>query len=154
MLKTTLLASAMLVAAPAIAQQAPTDMQPVPPSSAAQTPGQPTLPAAPAPGDPMSAQQAPADATPTAQPVTGPDQIAQVVEAEFPTYDKDGNGTLNTAEFGAWMVALRSATDASVTADSKSMKAWAKSAFAQADADKSKSITKTELTGFLASNKG
>lgn len=154
MLKTTLLASAMLVAAPAIAQQAPTDMQPVPPSSAAQTPGQTTPPAAPAPGDPATVQQVPPEAATTAQPVTGPDQIAQVVEAEFSTYDKDGNGTLNTAEFGAWMVALRSATDASATADSKSMKAWTKSAFAQADADKSKSITKTELTGFLASNKG
>ncbi len=34
------------------------------------------------------------------------------------------------------------------------MKAWAKSAFAQADADKSKSITKIELTGFLAQPKG
>ncbi len=152
MLKTTLLASAMLVAAPAIAQQAPTDMQPLPPSSAAQTPGQPTPPAAPAPGDPMPAQQATAQATPAPQPVTGSDQFAQVVEAEFPTYDKDRNGTLNTTEFGAWMVALRSATDKSVTADSKSMKTWTKSAFAKADTDKSKSITKTELTGFLASN--
>lgn len=154
MLKLTLLASAMLVAAPAIAQHAPTDMQQAPPSSTAHTPGQTTTPTAPAPGDPATVQQAPADAATTAQPVTGPDQIARFVEAEFPTYDKDGNGTLNTAEFSAWMVALRSATDKSVTADSKSMKTWTRSAFAQADADKSKSITKTELTGFLASNKG
>lgn len=150
MLKLTFLASAMLVAAPAIAQQAPTDMQQVPPSSATQTPGQ----TAPAPTDPALPPSASADAAATAQPVAGPDQIAQVVEAEFPTYDKDGNGTLNTAEFGTWMVALRSATDKSVTAESKSMKSWTKSAFAQADADKSKSVTKTELTGFLASNKG
>ncbi|OYW24122.1 MULTISPECIES: EF-hand domain-containing protein [unclassified Sphingomonas] len=154
MLKLTLLASAMLVAAPAIAQQTPTDMQPVPPSSAAQTLGQSTTPTAPAPGDPSTVQQPPAEASTAAQPVTAPDQIAQVVKAEFPTYDKDSNGTLNTAEFGAWMVALRSASDKSVTAESKSMKTWTKSAFAQADADKSKSVTKTELTGFLSSNKG
>ena len=150
-MKFTLLAGAMLMAAPALAQQAPTDMQQVPPSSAAPAPVQ----TAPTPADPSQAvPAAPAEAAPAATPVTGADQIAQVVDAEFPSYDKDANGTLSTAEFGAWMVALRSATDKSVTAESKSMKAWTKTAFAQADADKSKSITKVELTGFLAQTKG
>lgn len=152
MLKFTPLAGAMLIAAPAIAQQAPTDAQSLQPSSA--SPAGQTTPTTPVPADPATMPAAPVDAAPVGQPVTGADQIAQVVEAEFPTYDKDADGTLNTAEFGAWMVALRSATDKSVTADSKSMKTWTKTAFAQADADKSKSITKTELTGFLASNKG
>ena len=142
MKKFTLVAGAMLMAAPAIAQQAPTGMEQLPPSSAA--PVQMQTPPSTAP-----------DEVPTTPAhVTGTDQIAQVVEAEFPTYDKDANGSLNTAEFGTWMVALRSATDKSVTAESKEMKAWAKSAFAQADADKSKSITKIELTGFLAQPKG
>ena len=142
MKKFTLVAGAMLMAAPAIAQQAPTGMEQLTPSSAA--PVQMQTPPSTAP-----------DEVPTTPaPVTGTDQIAQVVDVEFPTYDKDANGSLNTAEFGTWTVALRSATDKSVTADSKSMKAWAKSAFAQADADKSKSITKIELTGFLAQPKG
>ena len=142
MKKFTLVAGAMLMAAPAIAQQAPTGMEQLPPSSAAPVQMQ-TPPST-----------APAEVPATPAPVTDTDQIAQVVEAEFPTYDKDANGSLSTAEFGTWMVALRSATDKSVTAESKSMKAWAKSAFAQADADKSKSITKIELTGFLAQPKG
>ena len=149
MKKFTLVAGAMLMAAPAIAQQAPTGMEQLPPSSAA--PVQMQTPPSTAPAE-VPATQAQGPATPA--PVSGTDQIAQVVDVEFPTYDKDGNGSLNTAEFGTWMVALRSATDKSVTAESKSMKAWAKSAFAQADADKSKSITKIELTGFLAQPKG
>lgn len=154
MLKFTLLASAMLIAAPAIAQQAPMDSQTLPPSSASPTTGPTTPPTAPEPANPATTQAPPAEATPAAQPVTGADQIAQVVEAEFPSYDKNADGTLNTAEFGAWMVALRAATDKSVTADSKATKLWTKTAFAQADADKSKSISKTELTGFLAQTKG
>ena len=86
------------------------------------------------------------------QPVTG-DQVAQVVDAEFPTYDKNGDNMLSAGEFGTWMTALKSksgSTDAAATPESRK---WLDAAFAQADTDKNKSLSKTELTGFLTQAK-
>ncbi|MFD1036571.1 EF-hand domain-containing protein [Sphingomonas hankookensis] len=156
MMKRILLASAMVVAAPAFAQDA----------APAQTtaPTTQTAPATPqaAPADPsIAATQAapetqPDPATQTAQttaeagqPASGT-QIAQIVEAEFPKYDKAGKGELTEKQFGEWMVALRSASEPGVTADKPEVKSWVKQAFAQADTDKSKAVTKAELTTFLS----
>ena len=160
MLKYALLGAAMIVAAPVVAQTKPVDRtDPSPQAPTAQTPSSAdpmtadAAQTAAAPVQDPAAQPAPATGA-TTQTATSETQIAQVVDTQFGTYDKDANGTLNAAEFGSWMVALRQATDASVTADSKAMKSWTKTAFTQADTDKSKSVSKTELTGFLASNKG
>jgi hypothetical protein len=161
MIKSVLLATAMVVAAPAFAQDAAPAQTTAPttqaaPTGAATTPVDPSTSAtqaAPAQAAPVTQ---PDPATQTAQttaeagqPATG-DQIAQIVEAEFPKYDKDGKGQLNEQQFGEWMVALRSASEPGMTADKPEMKSWVKQAFASADADKSKAISKAELTKFLS----
>lgn len=153
MMKRILLASAVMMSAPAFAQDAAPAQATAPAAQAA-----PENPA-PAQADPSitATQAAPADpATQTAQttaeagqPASGA-QIAQIVEAEFPKYDKDGKGQLTEKQFGEWMVALRSASEPGVTADKPEVKSWIKQAFAQADKDKSKAVTKAELTSFLS----
>ncbi len=109
----------------------------------------PTDPMQPAPTEPAPpagevAQTPPADAAAT------PAQISQIVEQEFPTYDGDATGELNEAEFSAWMKTLRTATEPGIDPESEQVKTWVGQAFAAADADKSGSVTKDELTGFLS----
>lgn len=121
MIRTIMIASAFALSAPAIAQQA--EMPPSEPAAAAA-----------------------ADAA-----KTGPAQVAQVVEADFPAYDKDRNGELSKAEFSEWMLKLRAATPQSGAPTAEAdLEAWAGAAFAQADTDKSQSVSKGELTSFLA----
>ena len=48
------------------------------------------------------------------------------------------------------LVALKEKSDPSTKPDSPATKAWVTQAFASADKDKSKSLSKTELTGFLS----
>ncbi|GEM73348.1 EF-hand domain-containing protein [Sphingomonas aquatilis] len=163
MLKYALLAGVMTIASPALAQQttntAPTQAttQTAPQSQAPA--GSPVTDAQPAatPMDSATAAAAPADATQTAaaqpattQPATGADQVASVVETEFPTYDANKDGKLEKAEFASWMVKLKQASDPKATATDAKTKSWVNSAFAQADKDKSKSVSKPELIGFLS----
>ena len=116
-----------------------------PPQSAQST--APAQPATAAPAQSASAQPA------TAQPATTGDQVAQIVDSEFPSYDKSGKGALTQEEFGTWMVALRSASDPSANAASAEMKTWVAQAFTSADADKNGSVSKDELTSFLSQGK-
>lgn len=155
-MKRILLASAMIVSAPAFAQDAVPAQTTAPaaqtaPATAPATPADPSIAAteaAPATqGDP--ATQTAQTTAEAGQPVSGT-QIAQIIEAEFPKYDKDGKGQLDEKQFGDWMVALRSASEPGVTADKPEVKSWIKQAFAQADKDKSKAVTKAELTSFLS----
>ncbi len=119
----------------------PTD--PAAPMTAAPAQSAQADPAAPA-MQPAPAQSAQAPAA--AQPAGG-DQVASIVNSEFGSYDKDQNGTLDKMEFAAWMDALKAkAPDgAGKPSDAK----WNEAAFAQADTDKSTTVTKQELTGFL-----
>jgi len=144
MMKYALLAGAMMVAAPAIAQRTPTTLstdQTAPIQSQSYSPS-------------MTSDAAPADAATSPQTTTTTSQIAHVVEADFPKYDGDGNGKLSATEFASWMGTLRASSDPTAKADNAEMKAWSKTAFAQADVDKSKSISKGELTTFLAKGQG
>ncbi|MBD8677260.1 EF-hand domain-containing protein [Sphingomonas sp. CFBP 13720] len=159
MMKRILLASAVLMSTPAFAQDAAPAQTTVAPAQT--VPGAPATTAPEEASDVIGATPAapatqPDPATQTAQttaeagqPATGT-QIAQIVEAEFPKYDKDGKGQLTERQFGEWMVALRSASEPEVTADKPEVKAWVKQAFASADADKSKAVSKAELTQFLS----
>lgn len=192
MLKYVLLASAMTISAPVLAQDKPADTQvapttqtapaqtapqstPATPDPAAPNPAAPstaspvdqamssvtpttdqaqTTPADPAAPPAQTAQATPADpaaapAQTAAAPASKADQIAQVVSTEFPTYDKDSSGSLNETEFSSWMVALKTASDPTTKAESAATKTWVDQAFASADTDKNKSLSKTELTGFL-----
>lgn len=148
MLKYALLAGAMTIAAPALAQSTMTSPQTAPGA----TPGaaDPSMsPTQTAPGQTPPAQSAPSQTAQATQPASS-DQVAQVVDTEFPTYDKNGDGKLSTSEFSAWMVALKTKTDPSTKPDAPETKKWVAAAFAQADTDKSKSLTKPELTSFLS----
>ena len=148
-MKYAFLAGAMMASAPVFAQEAtaPGQTSPAPAQAAPATAADPTQAAQPATD--------PAATTPAQGQVqaTG-DQIAQVVDTQFPTYDKDGDGKLNRAEFGQWMVALKSQTDPSTKADAPATRKWIGTAFAQADTDKDKTVSKTELTGFLSQGQG
>ena len=72
-----------------------------------------------------------------------------MVNTEFPTYDKNSDGNLSKTEFASWMTALKAA-DPNAKKDAAADKKWNDAAFAQADSDKSKSVSKDELTGFLS----
>ncbi len=67
---------------------------------------------------------------------------------EFPSYDKNSDGKLTKAEFGAWMFALRKASDPALKDDAAN-KTYIAGAFTTADTDKSKSVSKDELTNYL-----
>lgn len=177
MLKYALLSSVLLTTAPAFAQDQATTAQAAPmqqtmsPQAApvtadpAQTTAIPSSSNAPQPettgsttmsGTTAQASPAPqvAPAAPTAQSASQPankaDQVAAVVDKEFGGYDKDSNGTLSETEFASWMIALKTASDPSTKATDPAVKTWITGAFASADKDKSKSVSKSELTGFLA----
>jgi hypothetical protein len=131
-------AAMALAATPALAQQA-----------------EPMAATAP---EPQSAPEAPAEPAPPAEPAAAPNatdreaKVAQLVDAEFPTYDADKNGELSQAEFSQWVMALHSKAEASggtAKKDPAAQEKWAKDAFAQADADKSKKISKAEMSKFL-----
>lgn len=148
MKRSMFLLGAMIAATPALAQQAPATgvAQPVPAAPDQVTPQTPPADAVQPAADATTAQ--PADA---AAPAATGDQVASVVDQEFPTYDKDGDGKLTRAEFGAWMVALKAKSDPKASADAPATKTWVAGAFKQADTDQSSSVSRTELTGFLNS---
>ncbi len=179
MLKHVLLASAILISTPALAQNQPQTATPLPdtnaapaqpqtaptpqtapmPTTPAPTTAAPTTPAAPTTAD-AQPQTAPAPVAPApdaqaanAAPAGQGAQVADVVGGEFGTYDKNKNGTLSKTEFGAWMTALRTKADPSLKDDAAN-KAWVAQAFTQADTDKSKSVSKDELTNFLSQASG
>ncbi|NIJ24373.1 calcium-binding protein [Sphingomonas japonica] len=161
----------MTITVPALAQEvpaqetsAPTEQTVAPTTSTepSTTMGQ-TTPTEPVPASPAQTaetiapmdegQEAPvasAEAAPTEAPAATGTEVADVVNAEFPTYDKDADGELKSEEFGQWMIALRSASDPATDAQSAEVKSWVDQAFTSADADKSDTVDKTELTGFLS----
>ena len=146
MLKYVLLASAMTMAAPAIAQQVAPTAQTAPTTGAPAAATAQAAPTTAAPDDATGTAQT-AQSDPAAQGGNQPDQVAAILDSEFPTYDKDSSGTLNKAEFASWMDTLKSKADPSAKPD----KAWNDAAFKKADKDKSASVTKTELASFLSS---
>ncbi|MBB4642037.1 EF-hand domain-containing protein [Rhizorhapis suberifaciens] len=125
MLRYLLCSSALLLASPALAQDT-------------------------APGSEAAPQQG-ATATPEqAQSATTVD-VAAVVNSEFPTYDSDKSGDLSKGEFSTWMTTLKKA-EAATTGQAlgdQEIAAWAGAAFAMADQDKSKAVSKTELVTYL-----
>lgn len=95
-----------------------------------------------------------ATTTTTAQAAPAPTPAADpkaVLAQQFPTYDKDGNGTLSQTEFAAWLVEMKTAQNSEKLTPEQISK-WANDSFAKADKDKSKSVTVAELQGFLVPN--
>jgi hypothetical protein len=156
MLRIITAAGILAIASPALAQDAaPMD---TPPQDTSASPGPESLPS-PAPTSPAAEGAPPADAgtsTAAAPPPAEPSkevQVKQVVEANFPTYDADQSGDLNAKEFDGWLTVLRQksaeAKGASDTMPDAEKQAWMKAAFAKADTDQSKKISKAELETFL-----
>ena len=151
MLKYALLGAAMAISAPAFAQTQTTPA----PAAPAQVAPAPTTTAAPVADPAGPAADATAAAPPTAADTTAAapapkaEQVASAIDDQFTTYDKDANGKLNEVEFSAWMVALKSQADPKTDANAPATKKWNKAAFAQADKDKSKSLSKDEVASFL-----
>lgn len=162
-------ALALAAASPTIAQQAdpaaPT-AAPAPTEAPAELdapmsaqPAEPATPATPAtPADPATGTSAtPATpATPAEPAAPAADAraatVAQLVETEFPSYDADKSGDLNQGEFAKWVLALHEKAEqaqAATAMDEKAKVTWTKNAFATADVDKSKKISKAELQTFL-----
>jgi len=150
MLRYALLASALAITTPAFAQELTTE--PVP-EQAAPAPAAPAATPAPQEMAPATEEAAPATAQAAPAPQAAPAQptsVAEVVKAEFPAYDKDSTGDLSKTEFSQWLIALRTKAEPGAAADKVALTAWAGKAFAQADKDKSASVTQTELTTFLS----
>lgn len=177
MLKTMLLIGAAAVSFPALAQTTAPAGEPAQAETAAPTsePAPVTEDAQPAPAPapdasttppagetPPTTETPPATSTPpasgetaTAEPAPGstaatPVQVAQIVDKEFPTYDADASAELSEAEFASWMTKLRQASEPTFDPAAPEVKTWIGQAFAAADADKSKGVSKAELTGFLS----
>jgi hypothetical protein len=166
MLKAILLATSVLVAAPAFAQDKPasdtaqtapqaaapdqTTPAPADPATTAQTTPQSTPAPATETAQPTPSQPADqASAQPAAQPAATQDQVAQAVNRDFGNYDKDSNGTLSQAEFGSWISTLRKAAEPTFQPGSPDANTWIGQAFAATDVDKNKTVDKAELTTFL-----
>lgn len=159
MIKSILLAGAVMISAPVLAQDAPAQETPPAPAE------QPAPADAPAPAEqPAETAQQPQEATPAEQPAqtaqqpapaqqgqqpANATQIAAVVDQGFPTYDKDADGNLKAEEFNSWMVALRSASEPAFKGESTADKQWLSAALTQADKDKSGGVNKDELKTFL-----
>lgn len=164
MLKSLMLASAIAIAAPALAQTTGPTGAKTPPNGASAATGPttavtnqttPTTPSTaqttPAtPATPVTADQT-TPATPgtaTEAPANAADTVAQLVERDWAKYDNNSDGVLSKEEFGMWMAAIRSKNRAA-NEKPEDVTAWTDAAFAQADKDKSGSLTKPELEGFL-----
>jgi hypothetical protein len=141
MIRTLLVSTALVVTAPAMAQQPTAPMQGAMPAAP-----ESTSPAAPA---------APQTATPAA-PSNPATSVATIVDSEFPAYDANSDGQLDQSEFTRWMVALKSqemkATGSALPAEQVS--AWANGAFTTADTDKSITVSKPELVKYLSGGAG
>ncbi len=159
MLKSFILAGAALAATPALAQTAPSQPGTAPTGQTTTTTPTTTAPAqggtttAPAHGGAATTQggtttQA-APSGSTGGQTASNDQIAQLVDQDFAKYDQANTGALNQAQFGEWMVALRSASEPSFKAGTPEATSWTAQAFTTADADKSQSVSKAELKSFL-----
>ncbi|MFC3440960.1 EF-hand domain-containing protein [Sphingobium rhizovicinum] len=137
MVRSFLFTAALLVAAPALAQQTP-------------TPDPGAMPAAPA------QPAAPAGSAQPAAPANPATTVASIVDSEFPAYDANSDGQLDQSEFSRWMVALKTqemkATGSQLPQDQ--VMAWANGAFSTADKDKSANISKPELISYLSGGAG
>ncbi len=153
MLKPIFFAGAALLALPAAAQSTPAPVDTTPPASEADTMTADPGTAAPATNstDPTTDESAQPDSSQTAASAS---QISQIIDKDFPTYDADANGELSQSEFGSWMTALKASTEPSFDATSAEAQTWLGKAFASADADKSDTVSKVELTGFLTRGAG
>lgn len=151
-----------LLFAAALQVTAPPQQMPAQPAR----PGQSTAPAAdqampgtqPVPADrplsPSGAAASPPTAAEAAQPTPRPDPAKLPVDAQFARTDANGDGVLDKAEYGAWLVALRTAKEADFKGDSADARVWIDSSFTATDTDRDQKVSRDEWTRFLTPNTG
>jgi hypothetical protein len=150
-MKKLLLGLATLVSAPLSAQQAAAPAQTAPAAPTAAPVTGPAAPITQAPSAPARPSMTTGSgAITTRAPATTPGEVAAIVAREFPAYDRDRNGALTPPEFETWMVRLKTIADPTLTPQAPHLRTWLGAAFQQADADRSRSVTLAELTGFLS----
>ncbi|MFC4291403.1 calcium-binding protein [Sphingorhabdus arenilitoris] len=148
--------SAIAFSGVAMAQETPPAEETMPAEAPTETPapdGEVTPTDVP-PSDPSAppAEAAPTEPSGPTPPVSREEQVAQVVEAEFPTYDADQSGALEREEFATWVTTLRQKSleaQGRPPVPENEMSEWVKNAFAKADSDKSDNVSKSELQTFL-----
>lgn len=95
------------------------------------------------------------DAGQPAGPATGQDPAGgatAALGAEFTSYDADKSGQLDQSEFSSWFLAKAQAQLARTgqTATQEQLSSAVTTAFAAADGDKNQTVSKDELTRYLA----
>lgn len=135
MIRTLLCTTALMIAAPALAQSANS----TPPAQ-----------------DPVPAEAVTPEAAQAEPQAAQPSDVAAIVESEFPAYDLDKSGQLELAEFSKWMVALKEQELKATgnTLPAAEVTAWASGAFTAADADQSAAVSKAELVTYLTGGAG
>ncbi|HET6536811.1 MAG TPA: EF-hand domain-containing protein [Sphingopyxis sp.] len=132
MLKPMIFMAALAFAMPAAAQVSDPQSPATPPMEQNKPVNETeSVPAAPSAGRPATA-----------------DQVRSIVDQEFPSHDKDANGSLDAAEFAAWIGQLRAASPQPQPVSDPT--AWNEAAFKAADADASGQVSKDELVAFLS----
>jgi hypothetical protein len=105
-------------------------------------------PASPPAASQPPASQPPASPTPGAQTrAPSAAEVGQHVQAEFRARDRDGNGSLNQAEFSGWLGELMARAPGQTAPPAASALA---AAFTQADIDRSQSVSPAEMTALLS----
>jgi Ca2+-binding EF-hand superfamily protein len=74
------------------------------------------------------------------------------LEGEFTSYDADKSGQLDQSEFSSWFLAKaqKQLAASGKTATQEQLSSAVTTAFAAADADKNQTVSKDELTRYLA----
>ncbi|WP_294331517.1 EF-hand domain-containing protein [uncultured Sphingomonas sp.] len=142
----------LLLAAALQLTPAPQEM-PAQPARAGQTPkpaADPAMPGTQGSGEAKPATAGGTDsAAETAQPTPRPDPARLPVDAQFARYDVNGDGSLDLAEFGDWLVALRTAKEANFDREKPEARAWVQDSFTATDANRDQKISRAEWARFL-----
>ncbi|UYY77107.1 EF-hand domain-containing protein [Sphingomonas sp. R1] len=103
----------------------------------------------PAPDPSVPAGANPPPAADASQPTPKPDPAKLSVEAQFARYDANGDGSLDQAEFGEWLVALRVAKEADFDREKAEARAWVQDSFTTTDTNRDQKVSREEWTRFL-----
>lgn len=129
--------------------------QPARPGQTAKPGADPAMPGTQGSADAKTSSAGGTDsAAETAQPTPRPDPAKLPVDAQFARYDANGDGSLDLAEFGEWLIALRVAKEADFDREKPEARAWVQDSFTATDANRDQKISRAEWTRFLTTTKG
>lgn len=125
-------------------------LQPAAPGPSTTPAADPRMPGTrPVPGASPPLAANPPAAAEASQPTPPPDPAKLSVEAQFARYDANGDGSLDQAEFGEWLVALRTAKEADFDREKPAARAWVQDRFTTTDANRDRKVSREEWTRLL-----